>query len=86
MISKQRCLFFFVGDRPFKDLKEAQKADLIALMPESETISRGDFADWMIANARSIVDTLTTTPTSRLRARKTHGATKRRVKLQPANV
>lgn len=29
MISKQRELFYFVGDTPYKDLASAQKADLI---------------------------------------------------------
>ena len=85
MITKSKQLFYWVGDQPFKSLGEAQQFDLIKLMPdglfsdskplgieEKETI-----AGWLIKNAAEIVDCLTTTPTSRLKARKSHGATRK---------
>jgi hypothetical protein len=85
VITKQRQLFYFVGETPFKSLEEAQQCDLIKLMPdglfsdskplgieEKETI-----AGWLMKNAEAIIDTLSTTPTSRLKARKSHGATRK---------
>jgi len=84
MISKQRCLFYFVGDQAFKSLEEAQKADLKKLLEslkEDRITCTGEpkeldesVADWLLANSTAIVDCLTTTPRSRLRGRKTHGA------------
>lgn len=80
MITKQKSLFYFVGDQAFRDLAEAQKADLIKLMPLTEPLiqDKNDWADWILKNAESIVDTLTTTPKSRLRARKSHGAVRKK--------
>lgn len=95
MITKQRQLFYFVGDTPYKDLASAQKADLIKMLPPEFLLTLGittefkesaaeRIADWMLDNADAIVDTLTTTPTSRLKARKSHGGTRKRKKLTPA--
>ena len=85
MIQKQRQLFYFVGDQPFKTLREAQLADLAALIPDTSIPGKEHLAEWMLENATAIVDCLTTTPTSRARARKTNGGTKRRTpRLQPA--
>lgn len=80
MITKQKTIFYFVGDQAFKDLAEAQKADLIKLMPLTEPLiqDKKDWADWLLKNAAAIVDTLTTTPKSRLRGRKTHGAVRKK--------
>jgi len=97
MVTKQKCLFFFVNDKPFKSLAEAQKHDLIEIIkkdvslmsePMAITPEQVEFvADFMLKNSSAIVDCLTTTPTSRARARKTNGATKaKKPKLQPANV
>lgn len=89
MITKQKALFFYVGDRPFKTLAEAQKHDLLeTLMPLELTDEQDNkIADWMMANAAAITDVLTTTPTSRAKARKTNGATKaKKPKLQPTNI
>ena len=89
MITKQKQLFYFVGETPYKSLAEAQKADLVLLIPDRfEAVGgnkKSDIAEWLLKEAGPIVDTLTTTPTSRLKARKTHGATKqpRKPKLQP---
>lgn len=84
MIRKQRQLFYFVGDTPYASLEEAQKADLKAMMEGhlfadgSTVISQDNIAGWLLNNAKEIVDTLTTTPKSRLRARKLHGGTKKK--------
>ena len=83
MISKQRCLFYFVGDKAFKTLEDAQKADLVNLIPtDFHTITNPDnfsesIANWLLDNSARIVDCLTTTPKSRLRARKAHGAVRK---------
>ena len=80
MISKQRALFYFVGATPYKDLAEAQKADLVLLLSQDESLTP-ELVDSMVGiilkNAAEIVDTLTTTPTSRMKARKLHGGTKK---------
>lgn len=94
MISKQRQLFYFVGDTPYKSLADAQKADLMALLPLKFFATLGDqpferLADWMLENSTAIVDTLTTTPTSRLKGRKLHGGTRKpksKPKFTPANL
>lgn len=92
MISKQRQLFYFVGDVPFKDIETAQKADLMRLLPDTFFADLADnpagkLAQWMLDNAAAIVDTLTTTPTSRLRGRKSHGGTRKsKPKLTPAKL
>lgn len=83
MITKQRTLFYFVGEQAFKSLEEAQKADLATLVPSdlfsgaAETDRGSIIADWMLKNSKAIVDILTTTPTSRLKSRKSHGATRK---------
>lgn len=93
MITKQRQLFYFVGDQPFKTIEEAQRHDLKEILQKSEidwdATSENHIIDWMMQNAAAIVDTLTTTPTSRAKARKTNGGTKKspkRPKLQPAEL
>ena len=83
MITKQRALFYFVGDQAFKSLEEAQKADLKKLIPieltdvANEDASKDRICDWLLKNSAAIVDCLTTTPKSRLRGRKSHGATRK---------
>ena len=82
MITKQRTLFYFVGDRPFKDLADAQRADLVALIPDSvakEGGGKADLAEWLLANAEAISTILTTTPRSRIRKpRKDKGVPRKR--------
>lgn len=82
MINKTRCLFYEVGGQFFKDLEEAQAADLKKLLPgdflTDGTMDFGEkLAGWLISNKEAIVDCLTTTPKSRLRGRKSHGATRK---------
>jgi hypothetical protein len=95
MIQKQKCLFYFVGDVPFKSLEEAQKADLAALVPDASPVlgmcddpklRRAEIVGFILANSTAIVDILTTTPTSRLKASKSHGAVRktRKPKTAPA--
>ena len=89
MITKQRTLFYFVGETAYKSLEDAQKADLLALMPvqtlDTAGITNDYIADWMLKNSAAIVNTLTTTPRSRAKARKANGATrKRKAKQDPA--
>lgn len=95
MITKQKQLFFFVGDQPFKTLEEAQKHDILRLTTEGVSVGeqwgpdcKKDLVEWIMANAVALVDILTTTPTSRAKARKTNGGKKtpKRPKLQPAEL
>ena len=82
MIVKTRCLFYEVEGQFYKSLEEAQKVDLMKLMPvqtlDTAGITNDYIADWMLKNSSAIVDTLTTTPRSRARARKANGATRKR--------
>jgi hypothetical protein len=93
MIRRQKTLFYFVGDKPFASLAEAQTMDLLAMLP-SQTVTGaviGDnlrewFVEWLLVNCEAVVDTLTTTPRSRLRGRKLHGAVRhKKTKEQPAS-
>lgn len=84
MITKQRKLFYFVGQEAFPSLEEAQKCDLKKLLPPDFTGIDGardipdSVVDWMLENAAAITCILTTTPRSRARARKANGATRQR--------
>ncbi len=90
MITKQLSLFFCVGDNFFKTLLEAQKHDLLEILKPSDFTDEqaNNIADFMLTNATAITDCLTTTPTSRAKARKTNSGKKipKRPKLQPAEL
>jgi hypothetical protein len=101
MITKQRQLFFMVGDKFFKTLLEAQKHDLQEIVekafplqdgvdPQDWEASNGLIVDMMINYSTPIVDILTTTPTSRAKARKNNGGEKpkkaKKQKITPATV
>lgn len=86
-----------VGDKFFKTLKEAQAHDIMELTRNGVSVGeqwgeecKKDLVEWILANATPLVDILTTTPTSRAKARKTNGGAKpkaaKKPKLQPANV
>jgi hypothetical protein len=83
MITKQRTLFYFVGEQAFPSLEAAQIADLNQIIPDQFVTEPGDrdikesIARWMLKNSAEIVDCLTTTPRSRMRGRKLHGATRK---------
>jgi hypothetical protein len=88
VITKQKTLFYFVGDQAFKSLEGAQKADLLALMPKEWTVGGAGIAiaelkpehiaNWLLTNSVAITDCLTTTPRSRSKARKANGGTRKR--------
>lgn len=83
-----------VGDKFFKTLLEAQKHDLMEIvkagMPANENLSPEQCKEWelvqddvvnlMVNYATPIVDILTTTPTSRAKARKNNGGEKPKAK------
>ena len=82
-----------VGDQFFKTLMEAQKHDLKSIVvsgfpPPNEGAEEEhnrlieDIVDLMINYATPIVDILTTSPTSRAKARKNNGAVKPKSKKQ----
>ena len=97
MITKQKALFYYVGDESFPSLEEAQKCDLKKLIsiecdgatfPIKDSavgISTNEVAEWLLANSVAIVDILTTTARSRSKARKANGAKRaKKAKAQPA--
>ena len=67
MINKTRCLFYEVNGQFYKDLEEAQKADLLAIIPNEHGLTINGMADWLLANAEAVATILTTTPKSRNR-------------------
>lgn len=72
MITRQTKLFYFVGDTPYASLEEAQKADLLKLIPAQykDGTSMGDrqrLAEWMVEFAEAITVILTATARSRIR-------------------
>ena len=92
MITKQKALFYYVGDEVFPSLEEAQKCDLKKLIDEKldpatleESSWKDTVASWLIKNSVAIVDILTTNPRSRSKARKANGAKRaKKAKAQPA--
>lgn len=72
----ERTNAFKVGDKSFLTLVDAQRYELEELATQ---LSGGPVvADWILANKTRILDILTTTNTSKPRARKVNGGTKRR--------
>lgn len=67
MINRTRCLFYEVKGVFYKDLAEAQKADLLSLLPPEIGLTKDGIADWLLANAEAVATILTTTPRSRIR-------------------
>lgn len=65
-------------------LEEAQKSEIKSLFKNEEgyedSDALNDIVDAIILNAEAIVDILTTTPTSKPKARKVNGGTKKRKK------
>ena len=87
MITKQKALFYYVGDESFPSLEEAQKCDLKKIIPD-EFLAAGDakeiVATWLLANSVAITDILTTTARSRSKARKANGAKRAKKAKTPA--
>lgn len=68
MITRQTKLFYEVAGQFYPSLAEAQKADLLAMLPtDGSAISADVLADWLLANAPAVARILTTTPKSRNR-------------------
>lgn len=69
----------------FGDLKEAQAhelEELLAPFHKEEGMSTTDIAGWIVDNSDKVIDILTTNESSRPKARKINGGTKKR-KPQP---
>jgi hypothetical protein len=71
----ERTPAFKVGEHSFLSLEEAQKYELKQLLPPKGI---DQVVDWVITNKAKIVDILTTTTTSKAKARKIHGGSKPR--------
>jgi hypothetical protein len=72
---------FKVGDQSFLTLEQAQKHEirnLLELDPQIVTLDRKEIADWVVQYKDVIVDILTTSASSKPKARKINGGTKRR--------
>jgi len=82
MIRRQRTLFYFVGDQAFPSLAEAQKADLLAILPPEVGGTAEAVADWLLANAGLVATILTTTPRSRNRKSRRDKGVPRKVKAE----
>ena len=77
MINRTRCLFYEVKGVFYKNLAQAQKADLLSIIPDAwegangEALNKSDarvvVADWLLKNAEAVALILTTTPRSRIR-------------------
>lgn len=75
----ERTNAFKVGDKSFLTLADAQKHELQTLIssqqyPDGFTV--GDVVEWVASNKSKILDILTTTATSKPKARKINGGTK----------
>lgn len=89
----ERTNAFKVGDRSFLTLEDAQKYEIQQLFAakvqdqplESDGV-REAFSKWILENREAILDILTTTKSSKPKARKIHGGTKVRkatISFQP---
>ena len=67
MITRQTKLFYEVAGNFYPSLAEAQKADLLAILPTALGGTAEAVAEWLLANAGPVATILTTTPKSRNR-------------------
>ena len=87
----ERTNAFKVGDQCFNTLGEAQIAELKSLLETTQPLSGMNdtnnlaFAGWVINNKDKIMDILTTTSTSNVKARKINGGTKARKPKQASS-
>ena len=92
----ERTNAFKVGDQSFLTLEDAQRFELQQLLsshaelqPSSDKINVKEISDWILELQDAILDILTTTKTSKPKARKIHGGMKARkavsVTLPPTN-
>jgi len=81
----ERTNSFKVGDQSFLTLGEAQKYELGQLLGKKESMSSAiAMAEWILDNKVAILDILTMTPTSKPKARKVNGGTKKRTVITDA--
>jgi len=83
----ERTSSFKVGDQSFLTLGEAQKYELQQLLGTglpSEVLAHDSVANWILRNKVAILDILTMTPTSKPKARKVNGGTKKRTVITDA--
>lgn len=80
----ERTNAFKVGDKSFLTLADAQKYELVELAKQNDGIVQPEnVANWLLANKDKVLDILTTTSTSKPKARRINGGTKMR-KVNPA--
>jgi len=86
MISRQTKLFYEVAGNFYPSLAEAQKADLLALIPlqwpDGATIPAQKLAEWLLDHAEAVATILTTTPRSRNRKPRRDKGVPRKVKAE----
>jgi len=78
----ERTNSFKVGDQSFLTLGEAQKYELELLLKADG--GPHDLAEFILVNKTKILDILTMTPTSKPKARKLNGGTKKRTVITDA--
>jgi hypothetical protein len=76
----ERTNAFKVGGQSFLTLQDAQKHELSKLLTGCVPPNLDGIVDWVMANKDKILDILTTTATSKSKARKINGGKKTRVK------
>ena len=81
MINRTIKLFYEVAGHFYPSLLEAQKADLLSLMPVDLGLTKDGVADWLLANAASVARILTTTPKSRNRKSRCDKGVPRKAKI-----
>lgn len=87
MITRQTKLFYEVAGKFYPTLLEAQKVDLLAIIPaewNDNPASPAIVSDWILANMQSVATILTTTPRSRNRKpRKDKGIPRKKLEAAP---
>jgi len=81
----ERTNSFKVGDQSFLTLGEAQKYEIEQLLDKGlKSGEADDIAKWILNNKVAILDILTMTPTSKPKARRVNGGTKKRTVVTDA--
>lgn len=83
----EKTLGYKVGQMFFPCIEDAQRRELEQLFEKANLpgdLRAGWIAAKVLEHQEKILDILTTTPTSKVRARKINGGTKRRKKTQPS--
>lgn len=83
----ERTSAFKVGEKTFATLTEAQARELGSLLfdEDSGNADSAAICNRILAHAEKVIDILSTKPTSKVRARKLNGGTKKRTpRTEPA--